>query len=153
MEELCSPGESDLDTLERKLSSFLRDPDAEMVTGIRRMGRENLVDYAVVMCGEMDVDCSVYPDCSSGNMVFFYGWENMDDVFRSMMDKNPNRQIIFGQDLCHQVPALVRYKNDQQQKRAAKPPRVSARTEKVRHSFSIAKRRRMPHEIHWARCT
>ena len=110
MEELCSPAESDLDALERKLSSFLRDPDAEMVTGIRRMGRENLVDYAVVMCGEIGLDCSVYPDLSSEKMVFFYGWEGMEEVFDEMSSENPVRQLIFGQELCHQVPALVRYK-------------------------------------------
>ena len=110
MEELCSPAESDLDALERKLESFLLDKDAEMVTGLRRMGRENLLDYAVVMCGDIGLDCSVYPDVSSDDMVFFYGWEGMEEIFDGMSSDDPGRQLIFGQELCHQVPALVRYK-------------------------------------------
>ena len=110
MEELCSPAESDLDALERKLESFLLDKDAEMVTGLRRMGRENLLDYAVVMCGDIGLDCSVYPDTSSDHMVFFYGWEGMEGIFDGMSSEDPGRQLIFGQELCHQVPALVRYK-------------------------------------------
>ena len=105
MEELCSKFAVDDEDLQDKIRCFLSDRSIETVTGIRRMGRENLVRFVSEM-GEGD--CSIFPD-TSGRIVLFYHWQGMEGPVSEILEKDPEKDILFGQDLCHQVPAVVRY--------------------------------------------
>lgn len=105
MEELCSKSaENDID-LQSKILCFLNDKNIDAVTGIRRMGRENLVDFLYRMAISHGKSCSIFPDVS-GNVVIFYHWGGIDEIIKE--EKLEDKDILFGQDLCHQVPAIVR---------------------------------------------
>jgi hypothetical protein len=110
MEELCSRSTGDDAELRIKLELFLKDRSADAVTGIRRMGRSNLVQLASSMCGEMGISSSLYPDTTGRDIIIFDHWNGMDEVIDDIMCQKPKVDILFGQDLCHQVPAIVRRK-------------------------------------------
>jgi len=108
MEELCSMSTEGLSDLERKIDSFIDDRTTEAVTGIRRMGRDNLVDLLVEKCRGKGLSCSIYPD-TSGTTVVFRDWLEVDGPAKELLESDKDRDILFGQDLCHQVPAVVRW--------------------------------------------
>ena len=105
MKELCSRYAEDDKDLQDKIRCFLDDRSIDAVTGIRRMGRENLVRFVSEMGSP---DCSIFPD-TSGRIVIFYHWLDMDQPAQEILKKDPDKDILYGQDLCHQVPAVVRY--------------------------------------------
>ncbi|MBQ7978811.1 MAG: hypothetical protein IJ248_03550 [Candidatus Methanomethylophilaceae archaeon] len=105
MEELCSRYAEDDEDLQDKIRCFLEDRSIDAVTGIRRMGRENLVRFVSEMGSP---DCSIFPD-TSGSIVIFYHWLDMDQPAQEILKEDPDKDILYGQDLCHQVPAVVRY--------------------------------------------
>jgi len=106
--ELCSKdAENDID-LQEKIHLFLSDRSIETVTGIRRMGRDNLVNFVSKLSGQSGKKCSIFPD-TDGDIVLFYHWEDMDGPASSILKDDPDKDILYGQDLCHQVPAVVRY--------------------------------------------
>ncbi|MBE6518566.1 MAG: hypothetical protein E7Z70_03360 [Thermoplasmata archaeon] len=109
MDELCSKSAYDDTDLQLKVETFLKDRSIDAVTGIRRMGRENLVDFVAEMANGLGIGCSVYPDTSGKDAVIFYSWEIMKDPAESLLRERPGLDVLHGQDLCHQVPALVRY--------------------------------------------
>jgi hypothetical protein len=110
MEELCSKyAEDDLD-LQEKISRFIRDRSIDTVTGIRRMGKENLVMFAKEMCEREGMASSIYPDVVPDGIVLFSHWPGMEDIMESLISEHPGIDIVYGQDLCHQVPAIVRYR-------------------------------------------
>ena len=45
------------------------------------------------------MDISLYPDIS-GRTVIFRHWSDIEEM--------DDKDILYGQDLCHQVPAIVR---------------------------------------------
>ena len=108
MEELCSKeAENDKD-LRDKIRLFVTDRSIGSVTGIRRMGRENLVRFVAGICAEAGIECTIYPD-TTGDTVIFYHWERMNARARKILEERGDVDILFGQDLCHQVPAVVRW--------------------------------------------
>jgi len=111
MEELCSKVPYDDEDLIDKVRIFLTDRTVDTVTGIRRMGRTNLVSFATEMCQELGIVSSVYPDIDTKGIVFFDHWsvdpKKMEELEASGID------VIYGQDLCHQVPALVRVRKSE----------------------------------------
>lgn len=109
MDELCSKSAYDDADLQLKVETFLKDKSIDAVTGIRRMGRTNLVDFVAEMANNLGIGCSIFPDTSGKDAVIFYGWENMKDPAESLLGERPDLDILHGQDLCHQVPAVVRY--------------------------------------------
>lgn len=112
--ELCSKyAEDDLD-LQDKIQCFLQDRSIGTVTGIRRMGRENLVKFVAEMCAHMGISSSIFPD-TSGDVILFDHWEEMEGPSKEILDKNPKADILYGQDLCHQVPAVVRYRVEKEE--------------------------------------
>ena len=53
---------------------------------------------------------SVYPDISGdADCCIFPDWRSGIEDMESLRRKAPGADIIYGQDLCHQVPAAVRY--------------------------------------------
>jgi hypothetical protein len=106
--ELCAKdAENDID-LQDKIQLFLTDRSIETVTGIRRMGRDNLVEFISKMSLKTRKVCSIYPE-TEGDIVIFYHWEGMDLPALNILKEYPDKDILYGQDLCHQVPAVVRY--------------------------------------------
>ncbi len=107
MEELCCIREDDESTLSERMSAFVSDRSVGALTGPRRMGRENLVATvadAVRATGRtvMTVpgDRMEHPD-----VILFSHWRDIDE---SLVSENPDADVLYGQDLCHQVPAVVR---------------------------------------------
>ena len=108
MDGLCSKNADDDLKLQQKIRCFIEDRNITSVTGIRRMGRGNLILFFKKICDEESVECSIWPDLSSRNIVVFDYWTNMESCIKELLKSNPNLDIVYGQDLCHQVPALVR---------------------------------------------
>ena len=98
MERLCgtSPDETDL---EGRVLRFLSDRGCKAVTGIRRMGREEFAAYVAETAEK-----NGFPIC------MLQLWEGLESEAERILDADPDADIIFGQDLCHQVPAAVRYR-------------------------------------------
>jgi len=110
MEELCAKSADDDLDLQEKIDRFIADRSIDTVTGIRRMGRDNLVDYVAFRSNGSGRNCSIFPDDSSDDIVIFRQWHGLEDDMRELRVRKPSVDILFGQDLCHQVPAVVRYK-------------------------------------------
>ena len=109
MEELCAKSADDDLDLQEKIDRFINDRSIDTVTGIRRMGRDNLVDYVCGRCISSGRQCSIFPDISSEDIIIFRQWHGYDKDMRELRSAKPMMDILFGQDLCHQVPAIVRY--------------------------------------------
>ncbi len=94
--------------LESRIEAFLRDRHSDAVMGVRRMGRPELVDRVISVASAigMDVCRAPVPDGLRPELIVFDHWQDMDeDTVRSEF---PDADVVFGQDLCHQVPAVVR---------------------------------------------
>lgn len=104
----CTAIDDDATRLSDRVASFLSDRSTDSVLGPRRFGRGFLVDFVVDAARSMGL--SVWtedgPVDRPDTMVFRH-WSSMD-VYRDAIDSNPGADILFGQDLCHQVPAVVR---------------------------------------------
>lgn len=94
--------------LRMRVEAFLEDRSADTVTGPRRMGRTPLVEF--VRATAEDVGLTVWsPGCEGCDVIILDHWSEipgMEDVIRG----NPDADVLFGQDLCHQVPAVVRHR-------------------------------------------
>ncbi len=112
MEELCAKSAEDDDELILKMRTFIEDKNMKTVTGIRRMGRLNTLLFLRDLAVSMGKSCSVFPDTSGKDIILFEHWIGMDDDASAIFDDNPEIDILFGQDLCHQVPAVVRLFRD-----------------------------------------
>lgn len=86
---------------------FLRDRGSGMVMGVRRMGREETVDHVMALARDNGLDISEYPDVS-GTIVMLRDWTDSDGS-----DIPPDRDVVYGQDMCHQYPAIGRLVRDQ----------------------------------------
>ena len=104
----CTAIDDDATRLSDRVASFLSDRSTDSVLGPRRFGREALVDYVVDAARSrgLSVWTEDGPVDRPDTMVFRH-WSSMD-VYRDAIDSNPGADILFGQDLCHQVPAVVR---------------------------------------------
>lgn len=99
--------EGDDVTLEARVTAFLADRDAEIVAGPRRMGREELVCAVMGIASANGLRCYASESApKDADVVAFAHWQGMDVV--SVREMWPEADILFGQDLCHQVPAVVR---------------------------------------------
>ncbi len=109
MEDLCAKDANDDIDLQEKIRRFLGDKSIDTVTGIRRMGKDNLVDFTAKMCIDLGIECTIFPDISSSNVIIFRYWMGIESDVQAILLNNPSIDILYGQDLCHQVPAIVRY--------------------------------------------
>ncbi len=107
MDGLCGIDPDD-SSIEERMLQFLSDRSSYMVTGIRRMGRDPTVDYMKQLCDEHDLNCTIYPTVT-GDIIIVRDWRDVGDLIEDILRTNPDADILFGQDLCHQVPAIVRY--------------------------------------------
>ncbi len=107
--ECAYDAETDDSDLEERVQHFLDHPEDSAVTGIRRMGREEFVRFVVSVGTKSGHDITIYPD-TSGKTVMFYHWDGIQSESRGILKDDPKTEIMYGQDLCHQVPAVVRFK-------------------------------------------
>ena len=98
MEKLCGTSTDETD-LESRVLRFLSDRRCEAVTGIRRMGREEFVAYVAETAEKNGFRICMLPH-----------WDRLESEAERILGADPDADIIFGQDLCHQVPAAVRYR-------------------------------------------
>lgn len=107
MEELCCICEDDPDTLDDRLDAFISDRSVGALTGVRRSGRDNLVEAVAERLRSKGVRVSIIPGSPIGDpeAIIFRHWKDIDE---EMVDSHPGADVLYGQDLCHQVPAVVR---------------------------------------------
>lgn len=107
MEELCCMAEDDLGTLDERLDVFVSDRSVGSLTGPRRFGRDNLVEAVAEKLRSNGMKVSLVPGSpiESPEVIVFRHWRDIDE---GMVEGNPGADVLYGQDLCHQVPAVVR---------------------------------------------
>ena len=99
----CAAGDGS--NLDVRVERFITDRSSSAVTGIRRMGREELVRFVASKAREMGYSVAVGDDeAEDAQIALALHWDCLDDV----VSKHPGADILYGQDLCHQVPAVVR---------------------------------------------
>lgn len=103
----CFQGEEDSTALPEKAATFVSDRSLGAVTGPRRMGRENLVLYVADAARAAGRTVMVVPGdpVDSPDTIIFMHWRDIDE---SLVAANPGADVLYGQDLCHQVPSVVR---------------------------------------------
>lgn len=94
--------------LKQRVLHFLYSKKDSSVTGVRRMGSEAFVDYVAAAAEEDGLKASIFPD-KDGDIILFYTWEGSEDNMKEVLDADPEADVMYGQELCHQVPAVVRY--------------------------------------------
>ena len=110
MDGLCAYGAEDDEIMFQKIRIFASDRSIDTITGIRRMGRDNLVKTFLSICYKDGIPASMYPDIPTQGILVFTNWlDSMEEIER-IGHENPDIDIVYGQDLCHQVPAIVRYR-------------------------------------------
>ena len=96
------------------MEDFIKNKDAETVTGIRRMGRINMVNCLAKIASMNGYVTSIYPDIKSdSDIILFEHWSGMIKPAKELKTTNPHVDIFYGQDLCHQVPAIVRWNENE----------------------------------------
>jgi len=101
----CAAGDGS--NLDERVERFIADRSSSAVTGIRRMGRVELVRFVAEKARKMGLTVAVGPDGpSDADIAIAMHWDGLDEVASA----HPGSDIMYGQDLCHQVPAVVRLK-------------------------------------------
>ncbi len=88
----------DRSSLRGRVSCFLLDESSDTVLGPRRMPRSELVGM---------VKDAIDEEGLSDRFIVLDHWSEIAPEIVT-----DGRQVLFGQDLCHQVPAVVRYRGD-----------------------------------------
>lgn len=104
----CFQGEEDdSSTLPTRISAFVSDRSLGAVTGPRRMGRENLVAAVADVARSGGSRVSVVPGApvDDPDVIVFLHWKDIDEA---LVAAHPGADVLYGQDLCHQVPSVVR---------------------------------------------
>ncbi len=99
---------TDDSVLKQRVLHFLHSKKDSTVSGARRMGSRALVDYVAAAAEEDGLEASIFPD-KDGDIVLFYTWEGSEDDMKEVLDAYPEADVMYGQELCHQIPAVVRY--------------------------------------------
>ncbi len=89
---------SDSAVLRERVQCFLLDGSSDAVLGPRRMPRSDLVGFVKEV---------IEGEGLSDKFIVLDHWSELDRVVGG-----DGCQILYGQDLCHQVPAVVRHRGD-----------------------------------------
>lgn len=105
--DLCCIEEDDPSTLAARLDAFCSDRSIGSLTGPRRMGRENLARLVAGHMRDSGRRVSLYPSdpVDDPEAIVFLHWRDIDEEY---VASHPGADVIYGQDICHQVPAAVR---------------------------------------------
>lgn len=100
----------DPSALEGRVEAFITDSGSDTLTGPRRFGRSQLVRFVrdVAERGGRRI-WMPGTDIHEPDMIIFDHWSEMEAA-SSVISENPEADVLYGQDLCHQVPAVVRYR-------------------------------------------
>ena len=105
----CFQGGADCDpsSLPERAAAFLSDRSLGTLTGPRRMGREALVEFVADAARSAGRRVAVLPSspCNDPDVIVFLHWRDIDE---RLVAAHPGADVLFGQDLCHQVPSVVR---------------------------------------------
>ena len=107
--EVCCGFPTDDEGFSERVDRFISDRGYHAVTGLRRRGREQFVDYVVEAARAKGLDASVFPSIGS-DMTAFYSRDEAEKTAERVLKERPGTDVVYGQDLCHQVPAVVRYR-------------------------------------------
>lgn len=93
--------------LDVKVVAFLSDRTVGAVTGPRRMPRSEMVEYVGRVAEVMGLAVSTgrSADRPDPDILLFDHWRDVDDA---LVSRHPGADVLCGQDLCHQVPAVMR---------------------------------------------
>ena len=108
MEGFCGIPTDDA-SLSERVGRFISDKESQAVTGPRRRGRDQFVDHVVKATCGMGLDAAAFPAIGS-DMTAFYSLDEAEAMAKRILADRPGTDIVYGQDLCHQVPAVVRYR-------------------------------------------
>lgn len=97
----------DPSTFPDRADTFLSDRSLGTLTGPRRFGRENLVIRVAEIARSKGLRVYLYPEeaVEDPDVILFDHWRDIDE---SLVASSPDADVLYGQDLCHQVPAIVR---------------------------------------------
>ena len=95
-------GEEPSGDMEGLILKFLMDRESSMLMGVRRMSRECFVDMVFDVACDNGICASMYPD-TSGDVVILRNWTDSDGS-----DVPDGKDVVYGQDMCHQYPAIGR---------------------------------------------
>lgn len=106
----CLEPPSDPSRLESRAEAFIADRSSDTLTGPRRYGRSQLVDFVAEAARGMGLRVwTVGSDVPDPDLVILDHWSELGDA-ADVIAGNPDADVMFGQDLCHQVPAVVRHR-------------------------------------------
>lgn len=106
----CLEPLSDPESLEDRARAFLEDRGSDALTGPRRFGRSRLVGFVGEVAEGMGMKVwTVGSDMECPDVVILDHWSELDGC-SDIIASNPGADVLFGQDLCHQVPAVVRHR-------------------------------------------
>ncbi len=108
--DICSIEPDSPDSLPDRMGTYLSDRSVRTLAGPRRMGRSRLVEVLAEYARETGHRVQVVPGepVDSPDVIIFDHWGNIDE---DIVQSNPQADLFYGQDLCHQVPAVVRVRN------------------------------------------
>lgn len=105
----CHMAPIDVGSLGSRVATFLSDRSSSAVTGPRRFGRSELVGFVSDAARSMGLNVW---DAKGGDgepdIIILDHWSDMDGV-ADIIPSHPDADVLYGQDLCHQVPAVVRF--------------------------------------------
>ena len=106
--EQCPTMMDDSTRLSDRVIAFLNDRSTDSVLGPRRFGRADIVEYVVEKAESMGF--RVWTESSRvdrPDIIVLEHWSLLDSN-AGIVASNPDADVLYGQDLCHQVPAVVR---------------------------------------------
>lgn len=104
----CREPLNDISVMDGRIRAFLENRYTEAITGPRRYGRTEFVGLVASTARGMGLLVSTEQDQSDGAQIIILDhWNDLGSV-RELISRNPQADVMYGQDLCHQVPAVVR---------------------------------------------
>ncbi len=106
--EQCPVTTDDSTRMSDRVLAFLRDRSTDSVLGPRRFCRAEIVEYVVETAESMGF--RVWTEnrrVDRPDVIVLEHWSLLDS-YEGVISSNPGADVLYGQDLCHQVPAVVR---------------------------------------------
>ncbi len=105
--DICSIEPEIAGSLPDRMTTYLSDRSNQTLAGPRRMGRSRLVEVLADHAEGLGHSVMIVPGESvqDPDVIIFDHWEGIDEA---LVSAYPDADVFYGQDLCHQVPAVVR---------------------------------------------
>lgn len=101
----CDPSQcqQSAGTLDERIVAFLSDRGTTSLAGPRRFGRSELADRVSEVARSMGMRVSRSQSDTDCDIMVLDHWSDLTSEPPAGVD------VILGQDLCHQVPAVIRF--------------------------------------------